>query len=491
MKSALAAAASLFVLAGPVAAEDLLKVYEDALANDPLIREANANRLAVREARPQAWAALLPQINSVLMTSRNPSEAIEPVFQRGDDPNDPVAIFTVPTDTDRDTEGYTLELRQSVFSWQNWMALRRAGHEVAQAEVDYRAAEQDLIVRVAQRYFDVLAARDNLEAEQTALEAISRQLEQAEKRFEVGLIAITDVQEARAARDSAAAAVIASKRALATAEELLREITNMQYERLAKPAEDMPLRTPKPADQERWVEAAMNQNLALISSRLAADIARENVRVARGGHFPSIELVASRSDFTSDVDTTITGTNQRGVFTTESTDDSIELRLSIPLFTGGLTQSQVRESQYRWIAAKERVVRVSRETERAARDAYLGVISEIARVKALRQALESSQTALKATEAGYEVGTRTAVDVLDARRTLVQAQTNYARSRYDYLLNVIRLRQAAGDLDRATLAEINEWLNVVVPLRPSLTEIPLPEGEQSEGEESGTAQPEP
>jgi len=483
MKSALAAAVVLVALTGTAAAENLLQVYEDALANDPLIREANANRLATREARPQAWAALLPQINATLQASRNPSEAIEPVFQRGEE-GGPVNIFTVPTDSDTDTEGYTLQLRQSVFSWQNLMALRRSAHEVAQAEVDYQAAAQDLILRVAERYFDVLAARDNLEAEQAALEAISQQLEQAEKRFEVGLIAITDVQEARAARDSAAAAVIAAKRALATAEELLREITNRQYDHLAKPSDDMPLKTPEPADEERWVEASLNQNLALVSSRLAADIARENVRVARGGHFPTLDLVASRSDFTNDVDTTITGTDQRGVFTTERTDDRIQLQLNIPLFSGGLTQSQVRESQYRWIAAKERVARVSRETERAARDAYLGVISEIARVKALRQALESSQTALTATEAGYEVGTRTAVDVLDARRTLVQAQTNYARSRYDYLLNVIRLRLAAGQLDKATLAEINEWLTVTAPLRPSLTEKPSGQSQQP-----GTAEP--
>jgi len=156
-------------------------------------------------------------------------------------------------------------------------------------------------------------------------------------------------------------------------------------------------------------------------------------------------------------------------YSQESDDKSISLQINIPIFSGGGTQSRVRQSQYRWIAARERVVRVSRETERAARDAYLGVLSEIARVNALRQALESSQTALKATEAGYEVGTRTAVDVLVARRQLVQAQTDYLRSRYDYILNVIRLRLAAGDLTPETVAEINAWLRETVPTRPATT----------------------
>ena len=160
------------------------------------------------------------------------------------------------------------------------------------------------------------------------------------------------------------------------------------------------------------------------------------------------------------------------MFSTDGTTDTYGVQFNLPIFSGGYTQSVVRQTQYRWIAAKERMTRVSRETERLARDAYLGVISETARVNALKQALESSQTALKATEAGYEVGTRTAVDVLASRQTLVQAQTDYARSRYDYILNVIQLRLAAGNLDPQTVAEINQWLDESAPSVPAAEPAP-------------------
>jgi outer membrane protein len=321
-----------------------------------------------------------------------------------------------------------------------------------------------LILRVSEAYFNVLAAQDQVSAQNSALEAITRQLEQSEKRFEVGLIAITDVQEAKAARDSAAAAVIASKRQLASNEELLREITAEKYSTLAKPGDAMPLKSPDPADEDQWVARAMEQNLSLVSSRLAADIARDNVRSAFGGHLPEVDLVASRSnsDQTSPIDF---ASGNTGLRTNDTDDTTYSLQLSVPIFSGGGTQSRVRQSEYQWQAARERFARVSRQTERQSRDAYLGVLSEMSRVAALRQALESNQTALKATEAGYEVGTRTTVDVLESRRSLVQAQTNYSRSRYDYILNVLKLRLASGTLDRAALEEVNGWLTESVPVR--------------------------
>jgi outer membrane protein len=317
----------------------------------------------------------------------------------------------------------------------------------------------------------VLAAQDNVDAQESAFESIARQLEQAEKRFEVGLIAITDVQEAKAARDSAAASLIAAKRQLASTEELLREITAERFARLAKPADSMPLRTPEPATEQEWVQASLEQNLALISSRLAADIARDNVRSAFGGHLPSVDLVASRGNTNQSATINFESGNV-GERTSDSDDTSITLQVNVPIFAGGGTQSRVRQSEFQWMAARERLTRVTRQTERQARDAFLGVSSEISRVQALRQALESSQTALKATEAGYEVGTRTAVDVLDARRALVQAQTNYSRSRYDYILNVLRLRQAAGNLDRKALEEVNAWLSETAPATPGMPGTP-------------------
>jgi outer membrane protein len=440
-------------------AEDLLNVYQRALSNDPQIREADANRRATRESKPQALAALLPQVSGTASYDKDETDGTS---------TSTFVLNGVLTPSDRSGDGdsttkrWSVDLRQSVFSWNNWVALKRADRQVAQAEADYQAAQQDLVTRVAARYFDVLAAQDNVDAQQSAFEAISRQLEQADKRFEVGLIAITDVQEAKAARDSAAASLIAAKRQLASAEELLREITAEKYTVLAKPADTMPLKLPEPADEQQWVNSSMEQNLALVSSRLAADIARDDVRSAFGGHLPSIDLVAGRSNTRTESELAL---DRGGVSAGDSDQDgnSYGIQFTVPLFSGGATQSRVRQSEFLWQAARERLTRVSRQTERQARDAFLGVNSEISRVAALRQALESSQTALKATEAGYEVGTRTAVDVLDARRTLVQAQTNYARSRYDYILNVLALKQAAGILDAKALEEVNGWLTETAP----------------------------
>jgi outer membrane protein len=355
-----------------------------------------------------------------------------------------------------------VSLRQSVFRWQNWAALRRADAESAQAEADYRAAQQDLILRTSDAYFNVLAAQDALESAQAAHDAIGRQLEQSEKRFEVGLIAVTDVQEAKAAFDSATATLIQAKRSLATTGERLRELTGDTFDELSKPGEAMPLTAPSPANPEDWVRLAMDQNARLISSRLAADIARHNVSSERGGHLPSIDLVVSRSHFESEA--TIVGTSAGNV-DSDSDDTTYSLQFTLPIFSSGATASRVRQAGFRHVAARERLERTARETERETRDAYLGVNSEMSRVQSLKQAVESARTALQATEAGYEVGTRTSVDVLDARRRLFEAETNYSRSRYDYLLNVLRLRLAAGTLDAQGLTEINALLTESVRVR--------------------------
>ncbi|HEY0767395.1 MAG TPA: TolC family outer membrane protein [Steroidobacteraceae bacterium] len=462
----------LLAFSGTAPATDLVGVFEDAVHNDPVIRQADANRLAAREARPQAWAAVLPQLNGTASVTRDHNAGFQDQItelSNVSNPNAPpsLVVLPLPSVTDSTNKKWAVNLRQNLFSWANWMALKEAGREIAQAEATYQAAEQQLLLRVAQAYFTVLASVEGLDANQASLEAIARQLDQANKRFEVGLIAITDVQEAKAARDTAAAAVIAAKRTLATSEDQLQEITGQKYDHLAKPGTDMPLKSPEPADQGRWVNISLEQNLSLISSRLAADIARDNVRIAIGGHVPTLDLFAGRSYTQTNADESIQGLRFSGV-DNKFNDRQIGLQLTVPIFSGGFTQSKVRESEYRWIAAKEAVVQSSRATERQARDAYLGVISGIARVQALRQALESSRTALKATEAGYEVGTRTAVDVLNARRTLVQAQTTYADSRYDYIVSVLQLRLAAGNLDRPQLAEINNWLTASAPTSPAV-----------------------
>lgn len=458
-------------------AEDLLTIFDQAVVNDPLVREAEFTRKATREIRPQAWAAYLPQISGSWSKREDEGSDTSTTESLVNDPNNP-GNFVIQTgtrggDSTTDQTNWGLQLRQSLFNWGQLVGLHQAGKYVAQADADYGVAQQDLALRVATRYFDVLAAQDNVQATQASLDAISRQLEQADKRFEVGLIAITDVQEARAARDTAAADLIAAKRSLATAQEFLREITDMQYAVLATPRGTMPLVIPEPADPQKWVEASMDQNLSLTSSRLGADIARDDVRVQFGGHLPQVDLVAGRSHYEQDGTNgfgTVPGFPDGGTLSSNAegdTDKSITLQVTVPIWSSGGTQSRVRQSSYRWQAAKQRLERVSRETERTARDAYLGVVSEISRVQALKQALESSATALRATEAGYDVGTRTAVDVLAARRTLVQSQTSYARSRYDYMLNVMRLKQSAGILDRKALEDVNSWLeNPPPPANP-------------------------
>jgi outer membrane protein len=472
MNRAATLAPFLFALPLAASAKDLIGVFEDALHNDPVIRQADANRLAARESKPQALSALLPQLNGTAGITRDHSSGFESqIFEvsSSTNPNAPpqLVVTRIADQIDNTIQTWGVNLRQNVFSWSNWMALKAASHEVAQAEANYAAAEQQLILRVAQAYFNVLTAIDTLAADQTSLEAISRQLDQANKRFEVGLIAITDVEDAKAARDSAASTVIAAKRTLATSEDQLQEITGQKYDALAKPGPDMPLNNPEPADESRWVNISLEQNLTLISSRLQADIARENVRVAQGGHLPTLDLVAGRSWNYTSSDQVFDGAPFSNV-DSKFNDRQIGLQFTLPIYSGGFTQSKVRQAEYQWIAAKEGVVQSSRATERQARDAYLGVISGIARVQALRQAVESNQTALKATEAGYDVGTRTSVDVLNARRNLVQAETDYASARYDYIVSVLQLRLAAGNLDRNQLAGLNHSLTLTAPTSPAI-----------------------
>ncbi len=455
-------------------ADSLLEIYEKALLSDPQLREAEANRLAAREGYPQARGALLPQISGRANWSDEDSDGsnVFPQVLTSDIPgvgeSGDVVIATRNFDGSAKGWNWTLELRQTLFRWDQWVRLKQADKQSVQADVDYLVAEQALITRVAQAYFNVLAAEDTLASEQAAKEAIGRQLEQAQKRFEVGLIAITDVQEAQAAYDQAVAAEILAKRALANQREALREIIGQYPPELAKPGESIPLVTPEPPEENQWVNTALQQNPSVLSSQIATEIAKDNVSLARTGHYPTVDLVLSRTEVDIEGDQA-TGLSSEALGATgelgdpfpsdfDTTQDSIGVQIQVPIFSGGTTSSQVREAVYRHRAAREQLQRVTRDTERQTRDAYLGVISEISRVQALKQALESARTALRATEAGYEVGTRTTVDVLDARRALFLAETNYLRSRYDYLLNVLTLKQAAGILAVDDLAEIDQLL---------------------------------
>ena len=461
LRIALLAGATLVLATGAPAA-DLTEVYHRALRNDPQLREAEANHMAALEAHPQALAALLPQLNGTGSYTHDQIDQTSPFFLGS-------SFVPLSVLTKADNTQWALTLRQTLFRWDQFATLKQSDAKVAQAEVDFRAAQQNVIVRTATAYFNVLAAHDTLEAAEASREAIARQLEQAEKRFEVGLIAITDVEEAKAANDQAIATVIADKRTLATTRDQLREVTGDAFDELARPGDDMPLIEPSPTNEEQWVKAALDQNLELSSARLGADIARENVSIARSGHLPTLDLVAIRSGSNTTATASyvdpVTGLPSGYPANNNNNDKQIALQLTVPIYSGGNASSKVREAVYRHRAAREHLETTARATERATRDSYLGVLSEISRVQALKQALESSKTALAATEAGYEVGTRTAVDVLLARQRLFDAQTNYARSRYDYVLNVLTLEQAAGTLDESRVTRVNGWLGQPVSVK--------------------------
>ncbi len=444
-----------FALPGAAQAASLLEIYQQALQSDPQIHEAEARRLAALEAKPQARGALLPQLNVsgdwTSFKSSGPG-----VFDDG-------MGGTIPASADIDIEdtNWQFGLQQTLFRWDQVINLRRADKSVARAEAVREAAQQDLIIRVAQRYFDVLAAEDRLTSIHANRTAIARQLEQAKQRFEVGLIAITDVQESQAAFDQAVADEIAAKRSLATAREFLREITGEYVTALSAPGDDFPLIAPTPNDEASWVELSMGQNLNLVASRLDEQLARDEIAFRRTGHYPTVDLFASTGTSERTGDRTINnplGPNPVFPLDSESDDDSIRIQVTVPLFSGGTTSSRVREAVYLHRAAREQLQRVTRETERQARDAYLGVISERSRVAALQQAVASSRTALEATEAGFDVGTRTIVDVLNSQFSLYAAITNYYQSRYDYVLNALRLKQAAGNLEVQDLERIDRWL---------------------------------
>lgn len=465
--------AALVALAwfGAAAGKNLLGVYQDALRYDTQIQQAKATLKAAREADPEAWSALLPQISGSYSLTRSRQNTATQFFLPGSQGTTP---FAETSRQDINSHGYQLNLQETLFSWANIATIAEAHKQVAEADATYRAAQQNLVQRVATAYFNVLSAKDVLDVNKASLAALTRALLQAKKQFQVGLIAITAVEETQAAHDAAAAAVIAGERNLSSAVDQLHEITEQYYSSLAAPGAGMPLRAPHPADPSRWVDASMNQNPTLLASRLAADVAREKVRIAFGGHLPVISLVGSRSDQTEHIDDNFSFNNVPGhhSYPDSLTNEQIGLQVTVPIFSGGLVQSQVHQAQYQWIAAKDQMRTVSRQTQYQARNAYNGVVSGVAQVRALKQGVKSARVALNATEAGLRIGTRTEVDVLQERQNLVQAETNYAQARYAYILDIVNLQLAAGTLNVHTLEQLNQWLTVTQPLSNGSASVP-------------------
>ncbi len=422
----------LVFFAEPLLADDLESIYRLALDADPEYQAAIATHAAALEILPQSRAALLPDIGLSGNVSR--------------DRFDPRSSGDTSYATNKT---YSVGLRQALYQRERFVALQQADSRIAQADAELEAARQNLLLRVATLYFIQLGAQDNLEFVGADKDAIARTLDQAEQRFEVGLAAITDSLEARARFHTAISDEINAEQLLADAGEALRELTGEMTGTLKILQPEIPLASPDPADQEQWVSAAVEQNPQLLAARAATETAKQEIERQRSGHYPSLDMTA---------DVSYLDNRFGGIADVKRNDSSIGLEFNLPLYQGGLTSSQTRQSRAEYNAAMENQVLQYRATERQTRDDYRGVISGISKVRALQRAVESNEKAVEAAETGFEVGTRTVVDVLDAQRELLRARRDYARSRYDYLLDTLRLKQAAGILAGEDLAQINEWL---------------------------------
>lgn len=432
--------AGLLLLPLPLAAEDLVAVYNLAHANDPKFRAAESSYLAGREKLPQARATLLPTINARAGRDRNDTETTTDAFI----PGRPSGRFQYSS------SDYSLNLSQPVYNGVVFAGLKQAKAEVRRAEAEYAAAGQELMLRVAEAYFGVLAAQDGVDFAQAEQAAIRRQLQTADARLKVGLATITDVHDARARFEIAGAEAILAENKLQDKREALREVSGRTFEALTPVAPDMPLITPEPADMQEWVEKSLAQNYALLARREGVESSREEVKRIQAGHYPTLDIVGTRSR--NDAEGSVTGTGIR------SDNTVVGLELNVPLFQGGLVNARTREAAHRYDAAQQELEAARRATERTARAAYLGVESGAARVTALTQAVVASESALAAKTEGFAAGIGTNLDVLDASRDLYRAKRDLAAARYDYLLNGLRLKQAAGTLSETDLAQINGWL---------------------------------
>jgi len=411
----------------------LSDIYQLAKKSDPLFLSSEASYLAEQQVNTQSWAAVLPQITLSAFRS-NVEQDLK---------------TTTTTNQNYDNDGYSLTIRQTLYRHADFVRVSQSTASVLKAQADFNLAKDNLILRVAESYFNVLAAKDNLNFNQSEYKALSRRLLQSEQKFDVGLIAITDVHEARARHDQSAAQVITAKNQLQISLESLREITGQTHHDIKSLLNNIPLLTPEPNDIKEWVKLALNNNLELMAAKQSMQIAQDEVAIQRAGHYPTLDLVAERSH--SNTGGGILGSR-------ESDETTLSLQFNLPLYEGGRVTSQTTQARFQYTAAKQNFIQAQRSTERLTRSGFLNVIATISQVQALQQAVVSSDKALETTQAGFEVGTRTTVDVLNSQRELYRAKKDYARARYDYLLETLRLKQAAGILADKDLKQISQWI---------------------------------
>ncbi|MFK7977156.1 MAG: TolC family outer membrane protein, partial [Halioglobus sp.] len=417
-----------------------------------------------RETEALSRAALLPQITGSYSYSNSDtdSDAFTP-----DVVTDPVTgipdTVIVPqfTNRDVDTDGYNISLSQALFDLPAWFSFKSGKEVTKEAESTFASNQQNLIVRVVESYLAVLRSQDNLSASQAQERAFERQLEQTQQRFEVGLIAITDVYEAQAARDLAQVERIVDENNVSVALENLSVLTGQNHSNLAVLQSDFDILPPDPVDRAAWVDFALENNLALKASRYREEAARQSAKAKRMEHAPKISGGIEYSDFESDGSIT---QNPESAFTpppdNTREEQSWQINLSLPLFSGGAISANRRRAAQEFNAARENRILLQRNTITNTRSLHMTVVSDVSRIKARQQSIISSQSSLDATQAGYEVGTRNVVDVLNAQNSLFSAQRDFANSRYDYIINMMKLQEQAGLLSPEDIMKLDSFLAV-------------------------------
>jgi len=433
MKATRTALAFALALALPASAADLLGIYRDARLADPVYNAARAQYQATTERLPQARAGYLPQVSGSASIFRNHS----------DRDGAPDVDYTLKT--------FSVSLGQPIFRMQNWIAISQAQKVVLQAEATLATAQQDLALRVAQAYFDVLLARDNVSVSEAQKAAIDQQLAQAKRNFEVGTATIVDTLEAQARFDQALSKEIADKNDLEVKVRALEVLLGKAPDGLVPVREPLALAVPTPNDVEAWVKAAADSSFAIAIARANREIAQQEIARQRAGHLPTLDLSASisRTDNPLLAQPLVSGV---------ANDRAIGLTLSVPIFSGGLTQSRVREAVALRDRAEQDLENTERNVAQSVRTSFLNVTNGIALVRALEQAVVSTQSQLDSTILGRDVGVRTSVDVLNAQQQVSQTRRDLQSARYGYLLNTLRLKAATGTLTERDVEEVNRAL---------------------------------
>ncbi len=447
---------ALAAIPGLAQAEDLLDVYQQARQSDPVLAQAEAQNLATREGVTQARALLLPQISGSYGYNRSHAinASTEPVLADSGD----FQVF--PRRSTSDDYGTTLrgDVNQTLVDFSKYSNLATSRSQADAQNERFRGAEQSLIVRVAQAYFNVLTSDDNLEFAQAQEKALNKQLDQAQQRYDVGLSAITDVNEAKANHDASVAGVINAKNTLDDAREALTQITGQPFGSLERLREDLPMDPPSPNDQKAWVDQALAQNPVVLAQRYQVDAAEHSISAARAGHLPTLgaSLMYTKSPGWGDTDSIRYGGSIHSNSYREST--AVGIVLNIPIFSGGATQSRVRQSIYQRDAESDVLEQNRRQVIRETRNAFRSVVAGISEVEARQQAVISAKSALDATQAGFEVGSRNIIDVLNGQQQLFQARSAYSQARHNFVLNKLLLRQSSGDIDYDDLQAVNALL---------------------------------